>query len=97
MSAMRSLLRCELGAHHNSHSNTIHHIVDQSAALSFPPSVALEIVQHEGDAHFYLIYIPHSGPSADTFHLTLDDAKHQAEWEFGVEEDEWVRTERPFP
>ena len=33
---------------------------------------------------------------ADTFHLTLDDAKHQAEWEFGVKEDEWFKTERPF-
>jgi len=42
------------------------------------------------------MYIPGSGIGADTFHLTLEDAKHQAEWEYGVEEDEWIKTDRPF-
>jgi hypothetical protein len=95
MSAMHSLLRCELGAHHNSHFNTTHHFID-TAARSFPASVALEIVQAEGDSHFYLLHIAQSGPSADTFHLTLDDAKHQAALEFGVKESEWSKTDRPL-
>jgi predicted RNase H-like HicB family nuclease len=46
------------------------HTFDPSAARSFPPFVTLEIVQEEGDAYFYLMYLPVSGPSADTFHLT---------------------------
>jgi hypothetical protein len=56
----------------------------------------LEIVQEEGDAYFYLMYLQVSGPSADTFHLTLEDAKHQAKLEFGVKEEEWIKTDRPF-
>jgi len=96
MLAYRSLLRCDLGAHHHSPGKAKHQIKDQHGLRSFPPFVALEIVQAESDSAFYLMYIPESGMGADTFHLTLEDAKHQAEWEYGVEEDEWIKTDRPF-
>jgi hypothetical protein len=72
------------------------HGFEPSAARSFPSAVVLEIVQEEGDAYFYLMYIPKAGLRADSFHLTLDDAKRQAESEFGIKEDEWIKTERPF-
>jgi hypothetical protein len=96
MSAYRSLLRCDLGAHHHSRERAKHQIKDQHGLRGFPPFVALEIVQADGDSAFYLMYIPESGMGADTFHLTLEDAKHQAEWEFGVKEDEWLKTDKPF-
>jgi hypothetical protein len=92
----QSLLRVQLGPHHHSPGKTKHQIKDAQGLRSFPPFVALEIIQAEGDSAFYLMYITESGIGADTFHLSLEDAKHQAEWEFGVKEEEWVKTDRPF-
>jgi hypothetical protein len=92
----QSLFRADLGPDHHSPGKTKHSIKDNAGLRSFPPFVALEIVQAEGDSAFYLMYIPESGMGADTFYLTLEDAKHQAEWEFGVKEEEWIKTDRPF-
>ena len=96
MSAYWSLLRVDLTDRHHSPGKTKHQLKDSAGLRDFPPFVALEIVQAEGESAFYLMYIPASGHGTDTFHLSLDDAKHQAEWEFGVAQDEWVKTERPF-
>jgi hypothetical protein len=96
MSSFWSLLRVELGPHHHSPGKTKHRLKDEFGLRDFPPFIALEIVQVDTESAFYLMYIPKSGPGTDTFHLSLDDAKHQAEWEFGVAENEWVKTERPF-
>jgi hypothetical protein len=32
----------------------------------------------------------------DTWHQTLDDAYHQAEWEFGVRQEEWIEISEPW-
>ncbi|MBB5318006.1 hypothetical protein [Tunturibacter empetritectus] len=32
----------------------------------------------------------------DTFHETLDEALHQAEWEFEVRPEEWIDAQEPF-
>ena len=42
------------------------------------------------------MYEPETGHGTDTWHLTLDDAFHQAEWEFGVTPEEWKKTDRPY-
>ena len=51
---------------------------------------ALEIAQDERDAGFYLLSMSEGRSTADTYHLTLNDAKHQANMQFGVVEDEWI-------
>jgi hypothetical protein len=56
----------------------------------FPPFVSLEIVQYPNDSGFYLLHFCASGDVADTHHETVQEAMHQAEFEFGVQSDEWV-------
>jgi hypothetical protein len=58
---------------------------------AFPPAVVLEIVQYEGDSSFFLLSISADGScSSDTWHQSIDDAKHQAEYQYGVQKDEWI-------
>ena len=52
--------------------------------------MSLEIAQFPTDSGFYLLHICASGEIADTWHETVEDAMHQAEFEFGVHKDEWV-------
>jgi hypothetical protein len=42
------------------------------------------------------MYEPETGLGTDTHHETLEDALHQAEWEFNVLPAEWTKTERPY-
>lgn len=43
------------------------------------------------DGAFYLFHFDAEGVCfADTWHRTLDEAKHQAEFEFGISEAEWT-------
>lgn len=43
-----------------------------------------------GDAGFYLLYFSPAGESlADTWHASLDEAKHQAHLEFEIDESDW--------
>jgi len=55
----------------------------------FPPFVRLEIAQYPSDNGFYLLHICASGEVADTCHESMEEAMHQAEFEFGVQESEW--------
>ncbi len=96
MSSFWSLLRVELGPHHLSPGRTLHTLSGSTGSREFAPFKSLEIVTFEGDSGFYLMHLATDGTAADTWHGTLDDAKHQAEWEFGIAENEWVKTERPF-
>jgi hypothetical protein len=56
-----------------------------------PKPAALSIVQFEGDAGFYLLYLDEaSGEMTDTYHDDLEGAFSQANLEFGVAENEWT-------
>jgi hypothetical protein len=90
MSVWTTLFRLDLGPHHLNPERTKHKLAGQSGSQPFPPFKTLEIGQYEGDTGFYLLYFPESGPSTDTWHLTLDDAMHQAEYEFDVARAEWI-------
>jgi hypothetical protein len=58
----------------------------------FPPFTSLAICQYPGDPGFYLMHICENGQAADTRHENLEDAFHQAEYEFGVRSEEWIET-----
>ena len=50
----------------------------------------LRIVRYDGLEGFYLLYCDESGAEfTDTWHATMDDAFHQAEFEFTVKRSEW--------
>jgi hypothetical protein len=86
MSEFVVLKRVVLGDHHLRPGRTRHHWNGKD----FPPFVSLEIAQYPKDSGFYLLHICATGEIADTWHESLEDAMHQAEFEFGVQKDEWL-------
>jgi hypothetical protein len=69
---------------------TVHWLVDEKGKRPFPPFVSLAIAQYEGDADYYLLHECKDHFSTDTCHTSLEDALHQAEFQFGVTRDEWI-------
>jgi hypothetical protein len=54
------------------------------------PAAGLAICRPPGDDGYYLIYCDEDwGAITDTWHLTLDDAKHQAEFEYAGVSETW--------
>ena len=74
------------GNHHLRPGRTRHRIDGKD----FPPFVSLEIAQYPADGGFYLLHICGNGAVADTYHESMEEAMHQAEFEFGVQATEWV-------
>ena len=85
------LMSVKLGPHHYRPGRTKHQLVVPNGADEFPPFVALTIARFQGDNGFYLLDEPQSGMGTDTWHQSLEDALHQAEYEFGVTRSEWVQ------
>jgi len=78
----------ELGPQH-SQSKTRHRI----GARDVFDFKRLELGNYAGEQGYYLLHICSDDTGTDTWHQTLDDALHQAEWEFGVRRDEWRMVE----
>ena len=57
---------------------------------SFPPAVKLQIDRDVESGGFFLLSVVANRVIADTWHHTLEDAYHQAEFQYGVEKDEWA-------
>jgi hypothetical protein len=92
MSEMIAIRKAALGERHLRPGRTKH----ASNGQEFPPFTSLVICQSPGDAGFFLMHICENGRAADTWHENLEDALHQAEWEFGVQAEEWIEANEPF-
>jgi hypothetical protein len=80
------LARVTLQGHH-SIGNARHSV----AGEPMPRPEELQIVRSEGESAYYLLYCGRDGqPMTDTFHLSLEDAFSQAEFEYAVKRDEWT-------
>jgi hypothetical protein len=91
MSAFVTTMEVVLGVHHLRPGRTRHTISNGTVEREFPPFVRLEIARSgfANDLGFYLLHICADGSMADTHHSTVEEALHQAEWEFGVQRSEW--------
>ena len=85
-----------LGPQHLRPGRTKHTIRDAKGERDFAPFVALEIASYPNEQSCYLFHISENGEAADTWHQTLEEAFDQAEWEFGVQRNEWVDAHIPF-
>lgn len=65
-------------------------MADGEAKRSFPPFTELVIAHNPGESSCLLMRHGENGSMADTFHLNLDDAMLQAEWQFEVKPEEWL-------
>ena len=92
MSKMIAIRKVVLREHHLSPGRTSHYIDGRE----FAPFKSLAITTYPGDSGCYLMHITADGQCADTWHETLDDAFHQAEYEFEVRRDEWEAVNEPF-
>jgi hypothetical protein len=90
MPELTTLKRVVLGRHHLQPGRTRHTISDTNGIREFPKFVALEIAGYANAESCYLFHICENGQVADTWHQTIEDAIHQAEYEFGVQREEWV-------
>ena len=78
--------RIVLEARHQPTGKTRHY----HGKRELPPAAVLKIGKYDGEEGFYLFYFDADGHElTDTFHDTLEEALAQAEWEYGVEPDEW--------
>jgi hypothetical protein len=93
---MTALRKVTLNERHLLPGRTRHTLIDEKGAREFPPFTSLLIAQYPGDAGYYLMHLCEGGVGADTWHQNLDDALHQAEWEFGVSPEEWIVTNDPL-
>jgi hypothetical protein len=87
---LMSVKRAMLGSQHLQPGRTKHTITDKDGTRAFPPFKSLEIAHNPGSPGYYLFHICADGQVADTWHESLDDALEQAEWEFGVQPQEWT-------
>jgi hypothetical protein len=67
----------------------------QQTPVELPPANILVIVQSSGES-FSLYRFTQGGDFAgDTWHLSLDDVYHQAQYEYGVQPTDWIDEENP--
>jgi hypothetical protein len=87
--------RVVLGSHHLRPGRTKHTIQDANGIREFTPFVSLEIASYPHTESCYLFHISQNGEVADTWHQTVEEAIDQAEYEFGVQREEWINVSVP--
>jgi len=90
MSGMIVIKKVLLKERHSRPGHTEHSLCNDQGKKSFAPFSSLVIAQYPGDAGYFLLYLCENSQVADTWHQTLDDAFHQAEFEFNVKLEEWT-------
>lgn len=83
------LRRVKLEERHASTGQTRHTLVDQHGSRPFAAFTSLEVVQFSNDPGYYLMHICEDGSGTDTYHSSLEDAFHQADFEFSVKPEDW--------
>jgi hypothetical protein len=93
---MSAIKKVTLKGHHLRPGRTKHSFSDGKNVKDFPPFTSLVITQDDEDSGHYLMHLCDNHFGTDTHHETLEEALHQAEWEFGVLPDEWSAVQEPF-
>jgi hypothetical protein len=96
MEQFTAIRRVKLGDHHLSPGRTNHMLVDSNGKRPFAPFKELVIAHYPGTVGYYLMHHSTDGTGTDTWHESLEDALHQAEWEFEVGSSEWVEINEPY-
>ena len=82
MTKLRALVREIKGA-------TNHTVASPEGPVTCPEPTCVVVEEQEGA--FYLFRYSSDGECvADTWHLTVDEAKAQAEFEYGIKEGDWT-------
>jgi hypothetical protein len=76
--------------------NTLHQqgecIAGEIVKSALPPPTSVEVLEQDGA--FYLLRLDSEGQCiTDTWHETPESAKAQANFEYGIEENDWKRVD----
>jgi hypothetical protein len=93
---MVAIKKVKLKEHHLNPGRTKHTLSDEKGLRPFPPFTSLAITQYGNEPGYYLMHICEDNTGTDTFHEPLEEALHQAEWEFEVRPEEWIDAQEPF-
>lgn len=93
---MVTIKKVKLKEHHLKPGRTKHTLSDGKGMRPFPPFTSLAITRYGDEAGYYLMHICENHLGTDTFHETLEEALHQAEWEFEVRPEEWLDVQERF-
>lgn len=78
--------KVRLQPHHCSTGKTYH----SYKGHAIPQPASLLIISYPDHPGYYLLYLDSDGNElTDTYHDTCEQALLQAEWEFGIEAEEW--------
>jgi hypothetical protein len=86
---MIAVKRVLLGPQHLSPGRATHTLIDSKGVRRFKLFKSLVIAHYLNSIGYYLFHLCADGSGTDTWHESLEDALHQAEWEFEVKPDEW--------
>ena len=95
-SEMNVVRTASLNDRHLHPGRTHHTIHDKLGKRDFPPFVSLFITDTQGYTEAILWRLCENGEAAHTHHDSIEDAFHQAEFEFEVLPADWVETNEPF-
>ena len=87
--------RVDITDRHVRPGRTRHYLGGSSGRVEFPPFTSLVIAQYPGDSGYYLLHLCDDGTGTDTYHSTIEEAVHQAAYEFDVKPEEWVDISGP--
>ena len=74
----------------NASKNRTRHLKLEGGVVAPIGGFSFVEVVPDGEGAFLLVYLDSEGRElADTWHATVEDAKAQAEFEFGITTDEW--------
>jgi hypothetical protein len=96
MSGMVAIKKVSMNERHLQPGRTNHTFTDKNGSREFPPFKSLVITHSPDQAEFILWRFCKNGMKAHTHHDSLEDATHQAEWEFEVMPEEWADTNEAF-
>jgi len=83
---LKKIKRVYLTLLHERTGKTIHY----NAGLKVDKPTQLIIAKYEDCSGYYLLHIDKEGKEmTDTYHETIEDALEQADFEFGVQPEEW--------
>ena len=87
---LTTIKKVKLSDHRLNPGRTKHTLSDSEGTRPFPVFSELAIAHSTGQEGYYLLYMCEDGSGTDTWHLSPEDALHQAEWEFEVLPGEWI-------
>jgi hypothetical protein len=96
MNEMAVVRKAVLNERHLRPGRTHHTILDKQGKREYPPFASLFITDTQEYSEVIMWRLCENGEAAHAHHDSIEDAFHQAKFEFEVMPTDWVETNEPF-